>query len=123
MVLILELWDLLKIAFLLVQTLNQVQGDGGIEVPEALEGWSLSLSKGRENVVLLSARTLRHNHTHLLRSCISGSVEDSFLLVQTLNQVQGDGGIEVPEALEGRVLRAGSTPEFFCYEFIDCFRI
>ena len=46
MVLILELRDLLKIAFLLVQTLKQVQGDGGIEVPEALEGWSLSLPKG-----------------------------------------------------------------------------
>ena len=46
MVLILELRDLLKTTFLLVQTLNQVQGDGGIEVPEALEGWSLSLSKG-----------------------------------------------------------------------------
>ena len=41
MVLILELRDLLKIAFLIVQTLNQVQGDGGIEFPEALEGWSL----------------------------------------------------------------------------------
>ena len=46
MVLILELRDLLKIAFLLVQTLNQVQGDGGIEAPEALEGWSLSLVEG-----------------------------------------------------------------------------
>ncbi|MBQ1728048.1 MAG: hypothetical protein II039_11750, partial [Treponema sp.] len=38
MVLILELRDLLKIAFLIVQTLNQVQGDGGIEVPEFAEG-------------------------------------------------------------------------------------
>ena len=46
MVLILELRDLLKIAFLLVQTLNQVQGDGGIEVPELAEGWSLSLVEG-----------------------------------------------------------------------------
>gem|GEM_PF-4670250 len=76
MVLILELRDLLKIAFLLVQTLNQVQGDGSIEVSEALEGWSLSLSKGQGNVALLSSLTLRHNHAHLLRSCISGSVED-----------------------------------------------
>lgn len=67
-VLFLGLWDLLKIAFLLVQTLNQVQGDGGIEATEALEGWSLTL-------------------------------------------------------VEGRDLRAGSTPEFFCYELIDCFRI
>ena len=55
----------------------------------------------------------------------------NFWLVQTLNQVQGDGGIEVseafrrvvPEALEGRELRAGSTPAFICYEFIVCFRI
>ena len=37
----------------------------------------------------------------------------AFLLVQTLNQVQGDGGIEVPELAEGRVLWAGSTPDYF----------
>lgn len=47
MVLILELRDLLKIAFFLVQTLNQVQGDGGIEASEIAEGWSLSLVEGR----------------------------------------------------------------------------
>ena len=46
MVLILELRDLLKTTFLLVQTLKQVQGDGGIEVPELAEGWPLSLVEG-----------------------------------------------------------------------------
>ncbi len=75
--------------FWLVQTLNQVQGDGGIEVPEALEGWSLRLSKGRVNVAQLSSRTLRHDHMHLLWSCVPGSVEDYILLAQTLNHVQG----------------------------------
>ena len=117
--------DLLKTTFLLVQTLNQVQGDGGIEVPEPCR-------RGGETLPCCQ----HERYATTSRTCYGRAFWDllktTFLLVQTLNQVQGDGGIEASEfaegwslsLVEGRVLRAGSTPDyFFCYNFIDCFRI
>ena len=128
MVLILELRDLLKIAFLLVQTLKQVKGDGGIEVPEALEGWSLTLVEGRDlragsspNFYLLRRDLLVSRFFFFGKIFLSGRRESNKSMVLILGRWKlflGEARPFLPlrslfPPLGRRSLRAGSTPGIF----------